>query len=342
MTKTRLTVAMWPHRSNFDLNPYTALLALGLERRNVEVIEFGWDRRSFGADIVHFHWPNEFFNLPRMRLRIRVWKELLWLAAFRAKGGHLVWTVHNVWPHDRPKQYSLQLRAFLRLVDGVIFLNHTSRDAASTEHRALVGKNCTITPLITNDDLFSIPANNKEYTHDRSVNLGFFGLIRPYKQLDRLIHCMKEISAAEASLAISGASFGYPHIERQLKDIALDASNIKLSFSYLTHAQLEQFADECDAVILPYRNILNSGAAIFALSRLRPVMVPDLGGMLELKRTVGDDWVFCYSGELTSGKIREFLTWLRVTPRRSPPDMSSFSPETVAATTAQFYNSLSA
>ena len=115
---------------------------------------------------------------------------------------------------------------------------------------------------------------------------------------------MKEISAAEASLFISGTSFGYPHIEQQLKELAHDR-NINLSFAYLTHDQLERFVDECDAVILPYRNVLNSGAAIFALSRLRPVMVPSLTSMLELRKlwvTIGSFVI------LATSHHREFVS----------------------------------
>ena len=222
MKKAKLIVAMWPYRMNFDLNPYTTLLAGHLEHHDVEVIEFGWDWRSFCADIVHFHWPNEFFSAPTIRLQMQVWKKLLWLAAFRVKGGHFVWTVHNVWPHDQLKQYSLRLRAFLTLVNGVIFLNHSSKDIASTELAALTGKTSTVIPHLTYDEIFSIQSKQKNYTHDRPIQLGCFGLIRPYKQLDRLIQCMKEISAAEASLSISGSSFGYPHLERQLKELAHD------------------------------------------------------------------------------------------------------------------------
>ena len=252
-----------------------------------------------------------------------------------------VWTVHNVWPHDRLKRYSLRLRAFLTLVNGVIFLNHSSKDIASAELTALTGKTSTVIPHLTYDEIFSIQSKQKNYTHDRPIQLGCFGLIRPYKQLDRLIQCMKEISAAEASLFVSGTSFGYPDLERQLKELAHDRVNINLSFAYLTHEQLEQFVDGCDAVILPYRNVLNSGAAIFALSRLRPVMVPSLASMLELKETVGGDWVFCYSGDLTSQRIREFISWVKTTPRASRPDMSSFDPDVVAAMTARFYRLLS-
>ena len=339
MTSSKLIVAMWPYRINYDLNPYTALLSDSMARYGVEVIEFGWDWRSFRSHVVHFHWPNNFFfTAPSLQLRMQAWKQLIWLAAFRVKGGHLVWTAHNIWPHDRLRRYSLRLWMFLLLIDGVIYLNRASKNIALVQHPLLKRKKSAVIPEMTHYKIFSTQSRQKHYTHERPIRLGNFGLIRPYKQLDRLIDCMKEIPSTDATLAISGASFGYPQLEQQLKELAQNSSNIKLSFGYLTHEKLERFVDECDAVILPYRDILNSGAAIFALSRLRPIMVPNLGGMAELRQAVGDDWVFCYSGTLTSERIREYLSWLKVTPRPSPPDMSLFDPEVVAAATAQFYN----
>jgi beta-1,4-mannosyltransferase len=340
MTMTRLLVAMWPHRKNFDVNPYTALLADPMQRCNVEVIEFGWNLRSFFSDVVHFHWPNDFFNTPTVQRQIQVWKNLLWLAMFRAKGGHVVWTVHNAWPHDQSKRRSLQLRTFLALIDGIIFLNRTSKDIVLAEYAILRGKKSAVIPHGSFDELFSIPSKQKKYTPHCPVRLGYFGLIRPYKQLDRLLNCMKDISTTEASLAVAGTSFGYPELEQQIKELARGLRNVHLSLAHLTHDQLMRFVDDSDAVILPYRDILNSGAAILALSRQRPIMVPSLGGMLELKEAVGANWVFCYSGDLTSEKFREFIGWVKTTPRDSPPDMTSFDPEIVAASTVRFYHLL--
>jgi glycosyltransferase involved in cell wall biosynthesis len=225
------------------------------------------------------------------------------------------------------------------LVDGVIFLNQASMAIASAEHKALIGNRSAVIPPMTYNETFSARSQPRKCIENTPVRLGYFGLIRPYKQVDRLMRCMREVPETEAFLAVSGMIVLDPR-EQEYKELAQNSGNIRFSNEFLADEQLERFVDDCDAIVLPYREILNSGSAIFALSRLRPVMVPDLGSMAELKETAGGNWVFCYSGELTASKIRDFVAWVRTTERTSPPDMSTFDSELVAAMTARFYFSL--
>src|SRR3546814_7330881 len=81
--------------------------------------------------------------------------------------------------------------------------------------------------------------------------------------------------------------------------------------------------DEADAVVLPYRDIVNSGSALLALSRFRPVIAPRLGSLIELQGQVGEDWLWLYDGPLTGERMREGIEWVRNTQRISPPDLSA-------------------
>jgi beta-1,4-mannosyltransferase len=150
---------------------------------------------------------------------------------------------------------------------------------------------------------------------------------------------MRAIAAGEASLTVSGGNFGHPQLQSELEALADGVSNIELAFRHLPLPELERFVSDCDAIILPYREIHHSGAAIFALSKAGPVIVPSLGTLPELTRVVGDDWIFYYTGDLTPERIREALAWLR-RPRSTPPDMSQFSAMSSAAAAVNFYRSL--
>src|SRR3546814_7963709 len=68
---------------------------------------------------------------------------------------------------------------------------------------------------------------------------------------------------------------------------------------------IERITDEADAVVLPYRDIVNSGSALLALSRFRPVIAPRLGSLIELQGQVGEDWLWLYDGPLTGERMRE-------------------------------------
>src|SRR3546814_15020768 len=60
----------------------------------------------------------------------------------------------------------------------------------------------------------------------------------------------------------------------ELRQAAASAGNIHLQLEYLSDAEIERITDEADAVVLPYRDIVNSGSALLALSRFRPVIAP--------------------------------------------------------------------
>src|SRR3546814_19371073 len=90
----------------------------------------------------------------------------------------------------------------------------------------------------------------------------------------------------------------------ELRQAAASAGNIHLQLEYLSDAEIERITDEADAVVLPYRDIVNSGSALLALSRFRPVIAPRLGSLLEFQGQVGEDWLWLYDGPFTRSEER--------------------------------------
>jgi hypothetical protein len=91
-----------------------------------------------------------------------------------------------------------------------------------------------------------------------------------------------------------------------------------------------------DLAILPYREILNSGSAVLALSFNCPVLVPLRGALGELQTQVGEEWVRTYAGELIPSQIEEALDWALHTsrPQKAPLtalDWKELTQQTLAA-----------
>jgi glycosyltransferase involved in cell wall biosynthesis len=72
---------------------------------------------------------------------------------------------------------------------------------------------------------------------------------------------------------------------------------------------VQLFFRAADFVVLPYRDILNSGAALLALSFNRPVLVPNQGAMGELQSSAGAEWVRIYSGDIDAAQLVDGLAW---------------------------------
>jgi hypothetical protein len=89
--------------------------------------------------------------------------------------------------------------------------------------------------------------------------------------------------------------------------------------------------------VLPYKEILNSGSAILALSFDRPILVPALGTLTELRNRVGVDWVRIYEGELTPEKIRDAIDWTKTRKSNVRAPLDDFSWDRIAQTTIQAF-----
>lgn len=106
----------------------------------------------------------------------------------------------------------------------------------------------------------------------------------------------------------------------QTQHITLDLRDAPIS-----DAKFEAIVDSAHAVGLPYRDILNSGTALFALSRNRPVLAPNIGSLPELRETVGSHWIYLYHGEFNQRVLVDFIAWMRRTKRDEVAPLDSYA-----------------
>src|SRR5215469_10919021 len=87
---------------------YTSCFNAALRALGVEVFDADWSGRWLTdrvrrGDILHLHWPSFLYTVPGSRLRS--WRALLRFTALmlllRARGARIVWTAHNLYPHDQ-------------------------------------------------------------------------------------------------------------------------------------------------------------------------------------------------------------------------------------------------
>src|SRR5690606_10250440 len=98
-----------------------------------------------------------------------------------------------------------------------------------------------------------------------------------------------------------------------------------------------------DVVVLPFRNILNSGSLILALSFNRPVVAPAIGSLTELQEMTGPQWVRLYEGEFDQSVLRREIDNLKAGPSQQHDicDLGALSWDKIGADTFAFYRSLS-
>lgn len=344
-----LRVLAWPAFVNRRQNPYNALLYDALTALGVQVDDFSPRRLLFGRyQIWHIHWPESILNLPRLWQALPltfVLRFLLWVA--QARGIKIVWTAHNLRAHEGfyPHIEAQLWRTLLSRVDGVIALTEAGRELTMQRFPTLRKRPSFVIPHGSYRSAYPI-------THTRATARARLGLpakarvlvsigqLRPYKNLPQLIRAFRELPDSETYLLIAGNPTDSALVDELHAAVAAD-ERIQLHLRFIPAAMMQIYLRGADLVVLPYREILNSGSAILALSFACPVLVPALGALPELQRQMGTAWVRTYAGELGPQTLQDGLAWALGTPREASQLCGEMSWERIAQRTLLVYHSLS-
>src|SRR5579863_6058568 len=338
---THLRVLAWPIDPH---NPYTASLYAGMGQ-DVRVQEFSIRNLRHLQDIWHIHWPEALLNIRNPALAsAKLAAFLAMIDWIRLRGGKIVWTVHNLKAHDdlHPRLEAMFYHRFLRRVDGVISLSETALKMA----REKFGRLRELPAAVIRhghyrDQYPPCPPDAKRALGIDSEKrvVVFFGEVRGYKNVDVLVRAFREIDDQRLLLLIAGRPKSAALGASIAREAARDA-RVRLELGYIEPAQVAQYFGAADLVVLPYRHILNSGAALLALSFHRRVLVPNLGSMSELKADFGDEWVRTYTGEIDSVKLESALEWSRQPGVYECEVPHAYQWETIRSQTLGFYRQL--
>jgi glycosyltransferase involved in cell wall biosynthesis len=314
-----MKVVAYPAFNPREQNPYTRLLYRNMA---AEVADFSY-RRSLTTryDILHLHWPewelNAYSSAIEAAARLRM--KLLAIDFLRARGARVVWTAHNLSAHDglHPRLEKWFWSAFISRVDAYIALTQSGRAAAQKRFPRLERIPSFVIPHGHYRDEYRVNSND-----DARKQLGircrakvmlFFGQVREYKNVPALIRAFRGTQKDEV-LCIAGRPSS-ENLAAEVRREACGDPRVLLHLYEVPKDRVQLFFRAADLVVLPYRDILNSGAALLALSFNRPVLVPNQGAMGELQTSAGAEWVRTYSGDIDAAQLEDGLAWA-ATPAR--------------------------
>jgi beta-1,4-mannosyltransferase len=225
----------------------------------------------------------------------------------------VVRTVHNL---ELPRGISRRERFLLRWADRRVDL----RIALSDQTPLPAGQEKAVIPHGHYRDWFA-PYPEPDPQPGRLV---FFGLVRRYKSVDDLIRAFRDIGAdgAARSLRIAGAPTS-DGLRDELLALAGDDERISTRFEFLDDASVVEEVGRAELVVLPYREMHNSGAALTALSLGRPVLARDNTVNRALREEVGDRWVHLFADVVSAEDIEKALAALRAEPAAGAPDLGA-------------------
>ena len=283
MVKDRVKVIMIPHN-----HEYIDLLRSSLEKENVVVslmrpfhyatpINFLkiFFLRFFGFRIIHIHWLYIFpFNF--------IMKFFIYFA--KLLGYRIVWTVHNVLPHETNKKQFEKTKWFYQNIDYKFVHYKSNVEKIRTVLNVDIDKDIEIIyhPLFTSYPNFSNKSEARKKLNiptDKKVVLGF-GLIRKYKGMDLLAQAMKHLGKEYYGMIVGENRD--PELVKNLHEIAKETDNLRIVPHRISKENVQFYFNACDVVLLPYYDITTSGVVLLSYAFDKPVVTTKVGGLPEI------------------------------------------------------------
>lgn len=244
----------------------SARRAAGLRRRALNVVRLPVDmarlgRRARRADVLHVQWLGleelSSHLLPRKRPR--------------------VFTAHDVLPREPRSGQRAAFGRIARAMDAVVV--HTEHGAARLRAELGVpGERIHVIPHGAFEHLTRLPAERSLPAELAAVEgpvLLFFGFISHYKGVDLLLRAFAHVEGAELWVV------GTPRVDMDELEVLARRAPGRVRFvpRYVDEQEIPALFRRADVVVLPYREIDQSGVLYTGLAFGRPLLVTRVGGL---------------------------------------------------------------
>ncbi|WP_343505056.1 MULTISPECIES: glycosyltransferase [Roseobacteraceae] len=338
------TVVMFPARQNKADNPYLHILTSALAQAETRVVPFSPWQWSQPTEVFHIHWLeaftwNRFAKRSMIARRILAERILDHARAVARRGGKVVWTAHNIAPHDGFRDDPV-FRAFseemLELITDVISMSRPAQAALIDRYPQLAKVRHEVIPHPHYRQYFEgLDTHTPESCEAASALDGrlllVFGMIRPYKRVPEIVEAFRGLQGQNRMVILGG---GHEDECARVRDAMQNDPRIDFRQGRYEDAQLRDLLRRADLSVFNFDNILNSGSVLTALSLSCPVIAPSHDVLLELRDEVGGEWMQLFEGSLTAEAIRCSLETPRVA---QTPDFSASDPAVIAHKHAELY-----
>lgn len=114
--------------------------------------------------------------------------------------------------------------------------------------------------------------------NSNTLNLLYFGFVRKYKGLDLLLDAIRILDNKNIYLTIVGEFWEGEYEYTNYID-SHKLQNITIINRYVESSEIEDYFEDCDAVVLPYRSATGSAVIATAYGYHKPVIVTNVGGL---------------------------------------------------------------
>lgn len=279
-----LTELIGPSR-DFTVKKYSIYWILGIVRRGVLYMIY-WLYILFSRPaIIHFQWLVVYQS-------IRLEKYLI---IFARRKHRIVYTVHNIYPHNRPELVERYL--ILYSVCDVLLVHTEStrqellRLAPELESKVHIQNHGSI--------LIEPNLDNVIRKIEGKLNLLMFGSISEYKNQEEFLMAAKVFKDRnDISFTLIGKPANSTYFNTLKEKGLLSLPNVKYHLDWVEDNLLKEHIMDSHVIVLPYLNISQSGVLVTALSSSRMCLASSLESFRE---TLKNDQKQLYNNNEKSG-----------------------------------------
>jgi beta-1,4-mannosyltransferase len=282
-----------------DASPYIELLHAAVADHDVRLL--GPARLAPGLarpgpdrpDVVHVHWIEYLVraqgNGPGAfaRAGARTTRLIAGLSRLRRGGVGIVWTVHNLRPHEssHPRLEAAAMRAAARSAHRLIVHSNHARELVAEVY----GHDAKVTVVPHGNFIGHYPAPRRSRDEARATlavpsdafTFLLFGQVRRYKRVPEAIAAFRSLRGDHLALVVAGSAWD-PTERAAVEQAAADDPRVILRLGFVPDEEISELHLAADAAVLGYQDLFSSGALLLALSLGVPTVVPAYGSALEV------------------------------------------------------------
>jgi beta-1,4-mannosyltransferase len=274
---------------------YTACYYAALRKCGVTVIAGDLSGRWLVAQrgrakYLHLNWPSFHYQSRSAIASLAKFSRFVALLVLaRLCGLRILWTAHNLYPHDDNVVPGLDWlgRRIVVLLSHRVFAH--GKFAAETVAREFhgVARKLTVIPHGHWMDYYANTISRGAARSQLGIPISqtvflLIGLCKQYKNLELLISTFQGASLDNSALWIVGRFPDSEYFARVTAQQARLANGIHIEPRFIPDDDLQLYLKSCSVVVLPYADILTSGSAMLAIGFGRPVVAPDIGHLRDV------------------------------------------------------------
>lgn len=233
--------------------------------------------RKINPDMVLIQWWHPYFAPCYKILEMAIGRSI-----------NIIFTCHNVFPHERFWADKFLTKIVLRRGDG--FIVHSKKDQydlmelkndANYRFNPHPTYNAFKIRNISRDEAIEeINQKDKSDLSEKDQLLLFFGFVREYKGLKWLLYAMPQIKKklSKCKLMVIGSFENKEEYVKLIRSLNIESSVI-LKDDYTPDNEVEKYFAAADLVAVPYIDATQSGIVQIAYGFEKPCLVTNVGGL---------------------------------------------------------------